>query len=659
MNRFPLQSRFSLLSLPLLLAALGACGGPAEVPDGGPDPVPVVDAGSIADAGPVASLSLLTTVPSAGATGASLSTALALGFSLPVAQASLSVQLSPAVTLGNPTWAADGTEVSYAPLALTGATSYTVTISATGLDGAALAGERSFTFTTATLADTTAPSLMTSNPAQGATNVVPGQAITLTFSEAMSVDSLTLTLDPAQDLSAAVWNVDRTVATISAAAPLASKTVYTLSLSGSDLAGNPLAAQTQVSFTTAAPADVEAPTVLSSAPSPAATAVPTNAVLSLSFSEPMNKAAVDGAFSIVPAVAGTVLWDGSSTLRSFQPSAPLASSTQYTVTLGIGATDPAGNALAAPHTLTFTTAAAPDVTNPTVVSTSPGAGATGVARTTDLSVSFSEPMDKASVQVAFAVTIPALSNVGVFSWSADGKTMTFNPNLSFDYGATVAWRLNVGAKDLAGNPLGLETRGFAVVRSATVAIDASATLDGYVTNGNLVSTASSNLLVGDSASNIAYRSFLSFDLSSLPASLTRITAAQVSAYVASAQGDPSANLGGSARLQRLDFGATLTAAAYDKAPFTGTGDNAIFANSPTVGWRQATVVNGVSNDWTNRATRGSRSQFGIRMPDQVFANSQPDLFSFYSGNAGGTSCPRSNTAGNSCKPYLLITYEYL
>ncbi len=484
--------------------------------------------------------------------------------------------------------------------------------------------------------------------------------MTLTFSEAMDTSSLAVSFEPAAEVTV-TWSAGNTVATVTPSAPLEPSTAWLVSIGASDVAGN--AMKTSLTFSTAAAPDTMAPTVAVTAPAPNATAVPTNAGLSITFSEAMQKSTVDAAFSISPAVAGTALWDASDSLRTFQPSAPLAASTQYTVTVGVAAKDAAGNALAAPFSFTFTTAAAADTTAPSVVSFTPANGAMGVARNTNITVTFSEPMDKASAQVAFGVALPMSLNVGTFGWSADGMTMTFNPTGALGYGQAVSWRVMSGAKDLAGNALPAQpSRGFMAVREGVLVVDATAPLDGYISSGNMVTTGSGFLFAGDNASNVSFRSFLSFDLSGLPATTQRISQVNLFAYLSGWQGAPRTNLGGSIQLEHVDYGTSLEAADYDVPRFMNLGDTHDFGPAiESQGWKVSNAaIYPVTNDWMNRQTRGNRTQFRLRFPTQLSANNTADLYTYYSGNTAQMNCARQGAAAPSasCKPHLIVTYEY-
>jgi hypothetical protein len=107
-------------------------------------------------------------------------------------------------------------------------------------------------------------------------------------------------------------------------------------------------------------ADTAAPSVISTTPAGGATGVALNAPITVRFSEGM------AAGTITPAnlelrgpggtlVGRTVTYDAANQAATITPSAALAASTQYTVTVRAGVTDAAGNALAADHQFSFTT----------------------------------------------------------------------------------------------------------------------------------------------------------------------------------------------------------------------------------------------------------------------------------------------------------------
>lgn len=104
------------------------------------------------------------------------------------------------------------------------------------------------------------------------------------------------------------------------------------------------------------PPDVTAPRIASVSPAPDTTGVAPDAVLTVTFDEPMSldSAAAGNVVLLAPddtAVSGTVRTEGSTV--SFVPAADLALLGTYTVTIGANIADVAGNALGAAESWTF------------------------------------------------------------------------------------------------------------------------------------------------------------------------------------------------------------------------------------------------------------------------------------------------------------------
>ncbi|MGQ0508801.1 MAG: Ig-like domain-containing protein, partial [Myxococcaceae bacterium] len=112
--------------------------------------------------------------------------------------------------------------------------------------------------------------------------------------------------------------------------------------------------------------------------------------------------------------------------------------------------DPAGNTLAAPHAVPFTTGAGADSTPPFVTAVLPAVNATGAGPDQSITLTFSEPMQKATVQSAFSITTPNAIN-GTFNWNGTNDTVTFVPSMRFPFSTDVGWKVSILAKDLAGN----------------------------------------------------------------------------------------------------------------------------------------------------------------------------------------------------------------
>jgi glucose/arabinose dehydrogenase len=108
-------------------------------------------------------------------------------------------------------------------------------------------------------------------------------------------------------------------------------------------------------------ADTAAPAVTSTTPAGGTTGVAPNAPITVRFSEGMAAGTITPANLELRGPGGTlvnraVTYDAANQAATITPSAALAASTQYTVTVRTGVTDAAGNALAANHQFSFTTA---------------------------------------------------------------------------------------------------------------------------------------------------------------------------------------------------------------------------------------------------------------------------------------------------------------
>jgi hypothetical protein len=255
---------------------------------------------------------------------------------------------------------------------LSNATQYTLTVSTavTDISNNPLASPFVSSFTTAPLPDNVAPTIISRTPAPGANAVATTTTVTVGFSEPMNATTINTTnirlaptSTPLATVAATVtYDPATRVATLTPTAQLASNTNYTVTVTGvQDAAGNPLGAQPPWTFTTAM--DTTKPTVILTAPEDGRAGFPRDSVITVTFSEDMNPATLNGTLTnftvrttigAIP-VAGTVSYNTTTRIATFNPTGNLAASTSYTVTITSGATDLAGNGLAGNFTFTFTT----------------------------------------------------------------------------------------------------------------------------------------------------------------------------------------------------------------------------------------------------------------------------------------------------------------
>jgi hypothetical protein len=350
----------------------------------------------------------------------------------------------------------------------------TITTGAKAYSGMSLASDYVWTFTTGASLDTTAPTVTGTVNANGATNVAVNTKIGATFSEAM---------DPAT-ITGATYTVKETVsgtavagavsysgvsAAFTPSSNLAFTTRYTVTVKGGvngakDLAGNPLANDFVISWTTGAAADTTAPTVTGTIHTNGATNVAVNTAVGATFSEPMDHLTITNVtVSLKEAVSGTTVpgtvnYSGVSAL--FVPTNNLTFSTRYTVTVkggSNGAKDLAGNPVASDFVISWTTGVAPDITAPTVTGTINANGATNVTINTNVGATFSEGMNPLTITnqtFTLKETVSGTAVAGTVSYS--GVSAVFDPlndlASSTRYTATIKGGVN-GAKDLAGNPV--------------------------------------------------------------------------------------------------------------------------------------------------------------------------------------------------------------
>ncbi|MDP1636084.1 MAG: ice-binding family protein, partial [Gallionellaceae bacterium] len=215
------------------------------------------------------------------------------------------------------------------------------------------------------VADTVAPTVLTTAPTDMAIAVARNTNVTATFSEAMNAATITnasFTLkDGVTPVAGAVTYAGKIAVFNPTQASLSATTEYTATLSTAvkDVSGNSLAVAKTWTFTTGASDDITAPTVTSTAPADADTDVAVNTNITAVFDESMDASTLTtSTFTLkrgATPVAGTVSYVG--TTAVFRPGSKLAVSTVYTATITTAVKDLAGNALAVAKTWSFTTAA--------------------------------------------------------------------------------------------------------------------------------------------------------------------------------------------------------------------------------------------------------------------------------------------------------------
>lgn len=232
--------------------------------------------------------------------------------------------------------------------------------------------------------------------------------------------------------------------------------------------------------------DETPPAVVSTSPTAGATGVAVNGTLSITFSEAMNPATLTPAAIRLESadgtpVPGTISYSGLTVV--FTPASPLAFSSSYTLVVSTAVKDLVGHPLVGVYSCTFITGTAPDFTPPTVISTVPAAGAANVAVDSSISVTFSEAMDPATVNVSTFTLKDGGNNPVSGTVTYFGTTATFSPNADLGFATVYTATITSGARDLAGNSQsGFYSWTLSTAASATFTVNITGTGSGTVTS---------------------------------------------------------------------------------------------------------------------------------------------------------------------------------
>lgn len=325
------------------------------------------------------------------------------------------------------------------------------------VDAQDTSGNRSARSATASVTpkDMLAPTLASSEPANGAQDLMLVPALRFTFSEPMDTNSVeigicmgtdppataTCTAPMLANFGTPTWNAGDTQVQFTPTDQLQSGKTHVLVISAKDKGGNLLSGPNKVAFSLRATPDTTPPTVASR--NTGSTPTTGQGFVELTFSEAMDQQSVQAAFLSQPAITCNWVWAG----NTARCNGALEQRSTYTVTLGTAARDSAGNAMLAPYQFDFTT---PNF-NPRVLRFTPSSRfgpPINVSPTSPIVLNFSEPMEQASTQAAFEVRVGTTLKPGTFTWNDEGTQMTYTPGSSYGSGATVTWKLGTGAAEL-------------------------------------------------------------------------------------------------------------------------------------------------------------------------------------------------------------------
>ena len=224
----------------------------------------------------------------------------------------------------------------------------------------------------------------------------------------------------------------------------------------------------------------ELPKVVSSNPVPGQEGVGTDATITVLFNKTVRTQECTQAFRIQPSALG--FFQVAGPVLTFKPSAPLSAGT-HVFTISKECEDMDGRDIDPVYTASFAVGTAASVGAPTVQTITVPAGTTvacaaGTGTVTDvlassvttgctgnpsvspIVVTFSEPMNRATVEGAFVITP---STGGAFTWSADSTTVTFTPDTTLTFGARYEVNISTSAEDATRTRMNFAVRGSFVV----------------------------------------------------------------------------------------------------------------------------------------------------------------------------------------------------
>ncbi|HVA95883.1 MAG TPA: Ig-like domain-containing protein [Candidatus Dormibacteraeota bacterium] len=417
---------------------------------------------------------VISTVPAAGATGVAVNSVVSATFSEAMNGATLTSSTFTVTGPGTTPVAGavtySGSTATFTPASvLANDVLYTATITTGAQDSAAvpLAADYVWTFTTAP-----APTVVSTAPADTATDVAVNTTVAATFSvpmDAATIDGTTFTLTaPGPTAVAGAVTYSGSTATFTPTSALANSTVYIarITTGAKDPTGAPLAADYVWTFTTA-----PAPAVVSTVPADAAVNVAWSSTVSATFNVAMNATTINTTTFTVEgpgatAVSGGVILVGNT--ATFTPGAALAPSTLYTATITTGAQDTAGIALAADYVWTFTTSPTPAVT-----STGPASGATNAPLNQKVAATFNTPMTASTITAAGTFTVAVAGGgsavAGTVTYDAASNTGIFMPTAALAASTQYTATITTAAQSAQSNALAAD-----YVWSFTTGLEANA-----------------------------------------------------------------------------------------------------------------------------------------------------------------------------------------
>ncbi len=224
-----------------------------------------------------------------------------------------------------------------------------------------------------------------------------------------------------------------------------------------DVRGNRLRDEAGILFQTEPPPDIYPPRVVAASPVVGATDVPLDATIDVIFDEEIQKATLNlFTFTVSEEetnVYGAIEYQRGEKKGTFKPKETLTHGTLYNVKI-FNIKDIAGNRMEETFVWSFMTIPAPDITAPTVESTSPEDGADNFLATDPIKVKFSEAIKPDSINEFTFLLSDGLENiVGIVSYDEFKHEAAFEQKNPLIPGKIYWAHLSHFIQDKAGNEM--------------------------------------------------------------------------------------------------------------------------------------------------------------------------------------------------------------
>lgn len=222
--------------------------------------------------------------------------------------------------------------------------------------------------------------------------------------------------------------------------------------------------------------DLNGPQVMETNPAPEATGVPLSGQIEATLSKGIDPATINTDTFILTGVSGEVTYQNGKAV--FTPSIPLADGTTYHAVLTTGIRDLDGVPLPENFIWSFTTGTTGgggpdqpppvlDLSPPSIISTAPGDGETGVAVNSAIQAVFNKEIDEQNLPSNFVLQGPGRGEIASsIRYDSGARTATLTPSEALQPETTYQAIVRRGVSDFNGNGLAADVRwSFTTVRS--------------------------------------------------------------------------------------------------------------------------------------------------------------------------------------------------